>query len=58
MAMDPSMMGGAPTPGAGGPMPPPPPSGGAMPMPLPPIAKKRRKGGKHKLSRRKPRKKG
>jgi hypothetical protein len=29
-----------------------------MPMPLPPIAKKRRKTGKHKLSRRKSRKKG
>lgn len=29
-----------------------------MPMPLPPIARKRRKGGKHKLTRRKSRKKG
>jgi len=29
-----------------------------MPMPLPPISKKRRKGGKHKLNRRKSRKKG
>jgi hypothetical protein len=29
-----------------------------MPMPLPPASRKRRKTGKHKLSRRKPRKKG
>ena len=66
MAMDPSAMGGTPPMpgGMGGP----PPMGGPMgaggapappmPMPLPPINRKRRKGGKHKLSRRKPRKKG
>lgn len=29
-----------------------------MPMPLPPITRKRRKGGKHKLTKRKTRKKG
>lgn len=58
--MDPSMMGGTSA-GAGapgGPMPPPggSPMGQAMPMPLPPIARKRRKTGKHKLTRRKSRK--
>ena len=58
MSVDPSMMGGGSMPG----MPPAPqgggtpPMGGATPMPLPPLPmKKRRKGGKHKLSRRKPR---
>ena len=61
MAMDPTMMGGtsAGAGGAGSPMPPPAaasPMGSAMPMPLPPITRKRRKTGKHKLSRRKTRK--
>lgn len=58
MAMDPQQMGGAPMPGGLGS--PPPAAGGAapMPMPLPKAARKRRKGGKHKLSRRKSRKKG
>lgn len=32
------------------------PMGSAMPMPLPPITRKRRKTGKHKLNRRKTRK--
>lgn len=56
--MDPQQMGGAPMPGGLGS--PPPAAGGAapMPMPLPKAARKRRKGGKHKLSRRKSRKKG
>lgn len=64
MAMDPTMMGGATggAPGGAGspmpPMPPPSPGGSAMPMPLPPITRKRRKGGKHKLTKRKTRKKG